>query len=293
MPFWLPASTYYFLASAIAIGVFFLTWAILLDAQEESPWIAAGLIASGILICSGAFRELILKGFRKRALIEQQKLDLAILSVPLPRVPTNPDKLTLERNAAFLNEIQRKSEAAKVLSSIPASHREVFELCEEYLGIVDKELPKVGIGSPRLRPLTKGREYAARFHRYHMLRWAEGEARNFAQVATTEFDPARKLERATEVLSTLELASLHYPDESKLKDSESAIKEMIVSSKAKLLLDKVRGARSEGDRADLKMLLGEAELLVAHGEELSGGANILFIELRSEIESLKSGFTGQ
>ena len=287
-PFWIPASTYYFLASAIAIGVFFLVWAILHDSQEESPWIPAGLIASGILISSGALRELVLRGLRKRAVLEQQRLDLALLSVPVPRIPTNPDKLTLERNAAFLNEIQRKSEAAKVLSSIPASHREVFELCEEYLGILDRELPTVGIGSPRLRPLSKGRDYAARFHRYHMLRWAEGEARSFAQAVATEFDPARKLERASEVLSALEMASLHYPDESKLRDSESAVRELIITTKAKLLIDRAKGAGSEGNDAELWSLLGEAEALIGLGEEQSGGANAIFSELRSEIESLKS-----
>jgi hypothetical protein len=268
--------------------VFFLVWAILHDSQEESPWIAAGLTASGILICSSALRELILRGVRERVALEQQRIDLAILSAPVPRMPTNPDKLTLERNAAFLNEIQRKSEAAKVLSSIPASHREVFELCEEYLGVLDRELPTVGIGSPRLRPLTKGREYATRFHRYHMLRWAEGEARTFAQVVATEFDPARKLERATEVLSALEMASLHYPDESKLRDSESAVRMLIFSTKTKLLIDRARAVYSEGDNEQLRSLLGEAEALVALGEEQSGGTNTVFLDLRSEIDSLKS-----
>ncbi len=291
-PFWIPASTYYFLASAVAIGVFFLVWAILHDSQEESPWIPAGLVASGILICSGALRELILRGARKRAVIEQQRLDLAILSGPMPRVAADPDKLTLERNTAFLNEIQRKSEAARVLASIPASHREVFELCEEYLGLVDRELPRVNIGSPRLRPLTKGREYAARFHRYHMLRWAEGVAKSFAQVAATEFDPARKLENATEVLAALGMASLHYPDESKLKDSESAVKELILSTKAKVLIDRVAGARAEAEDEELQSLLGEAEILVSLGEEQFGAANSIFLALRSEIDNLKGRFSG-
>ena len=209
--------------------------------------------------------------------------------MPIPHVPSDPEKLTLERNAAFLNEIQRKSEAAKVLSSIPASHREVFELCEQYMGIVDRELPRVNIGSPRLRPLTKGREYAARFHRHHMLRWAEGEARTFAQVIATESDPERKLGRASEVLSALEMASLHYPDESKLRDSESAVKMLIVSTKTKLLIDRAKVARSEGDNELLRSTLDEAETMVAHAEQF-GGTNTIFVELRSEIDNLKIGF---
>ena len=287
-PVWLPASTYYFLASAAAIGAFFLVWAILHDAGERSPWIPAGLVASGLLICSGAIRELIVRAVRRQIAIEQRKLDLALLSAPLPRVAINPDKLTLERNAAFLNEIQRKSEAAKVLSSISASHREVFELCEDYIGLVDRELPTVGIGSPRLRPLTKGREYAVRFHRYHMLRWAEGEARGFAHSAASEFDPTRKLERASEVLTALEMASVHYPDESKLRDSESAVRELIASIKAKVLIERAKVEKTAGDDDELQLLLAEAEALVAQGEELSGGTNSVFIELDNEIKSLKN-----
>lgn len=287
-PIGLPASTYYFLASALAIGAFFLVWAVLHDAGERSPWIPAGLVASGLLICAGAIRELAVRAVRRRIAIEQRKMDLALLSAPLPRVAVNPDKLTLERNAAFLNEIQRKSDAAKVLSSIPASHREVFELCEEYIGNVDRELPTVGIGSPRLRPLTKGKEYAVRFHRYHMLKWAEGEARSFAHSAMAEFDPNRKLERASEVLAALETASVHYPDESKLRESESAVRELIASIKAKVLIDRAMDMKAAGDHDELRSLIAEAEALVAHGVELSGGSNSVFIELEKEIKTLKT-----
>lgn len=288
MPFWLPASTYYFLVSAVAIGVFFLVWAILHDSLEESPWIAAGLIASGILISAGAVREIILKGVRRKALIEQQKLDLALLSAHLPRVATNPDKLTLERNGAFLKEIQRKSEAAKVLSSISASHREVFELCEHYIELVDRELPTVGIGSPRLRPLTKGREYAARFHRYHMLRWAEGEAKTFAQDVASEFDLNRKVGRASDVLSVLETAVFHYPNEPKLIESESVVKELIASLKAKALIEKAKTAKSEGNVIALRSLVAEAENMVNRGEVRSGATDTAFAELRREIDHIKA-----
>ena len=290
-PFWLPASTYYFLASAVAIGAFFLVWAILHDASDESPWIAAGLIASGILILAVAVREVLLTSIRRRALLEQQKLDLALLSVPLPRVMPDPDKLTLERNAAFLNEIQRKSDAAKVLSTIPASHREVFELCEDYIGLVDRELPSVGIGSPRLRPLIKGREYAARFHRFHMLKWAEGEARNFVQSSAVEFDAGRKLERALDVLSALETARGHYPEDPKLEDSESVLNELITTFKARILIDDATKAKEDRNRRKLRSLIEEAETVVRHGEELSGGRNSVFNGLRNEINNLKDDLT--
>jgi hypothetical protein len=288
-PFWMPASTYYFLSSAVAIGTFFLVWAILNDSREESPWIPAGLIASGILISSGALREIFLRGRRNRALIEQRRLDRALMSVPIPATKANPDKLTLERNAAFLNEIQRKSDAAKVLSSIPASHREVFELCEEYIETVDRELPTVSVGSPRLRPLTKGRDFALRFHRYHMLRWAEGEAVSFAQSAAATVDPVQRLENAAHALSAIETAATRYPEERKLEESSVAIREVIASLRAKVLIDKAKNEKLIGSREDLRSILDEAESAIAEGEVLGRGGNAVFESLRNEIAHLRTG----
>ena len=286
-PIWMPASTYYFLASAIAIGTFFLIWAILNDAHEESPWIPAGLITSGMLITAGAIREVILRGIRNRRIIEQRRLDRALLAVPVPRIQPNPDKLTLERNASFLNEIQRKSDAAKVLSSIPASHREVFELCEEYIDLVDRELPHVAIGSPRLRPLTKGREYAARFHRYHMLRWAEVETRSLVQGAASETDVFRKLERTSQVLAALETAASHYPNELKLRESESAVMDLTASLRAKVLIDRAKNAKLLGNDEECRSLIVEAATMIDQRKGASYPSNPVFDALLIEIVDLE------
>lgn len=292
-PLWVPSSTYYFLASAVAIGAFFLTWAILNDAREESPWIPAGLIASVIMILAGVVREVVLRGYRSKVLLEQRRLDRSLLSVPVIRPPSNPDKLTLERNAVFLNEIKRKSDAAKVLSSIPASHREVFELCETYIGLVEAELPNVGVGSPRRGPLSKGREFAERFHRYHMLRWAEGQARSFAQISIAESDPGRKLEQAAEVLASLDTAAGHYPNERKLEESSRAVKELIISLKAKLLIPQAQNARLEGDVEELAALAVEIRSLIDLGEQLSAGANSIFEDLRDELAGIEGSSTNK
>ena len=284
----MPASTFYFLASSVALGTFFLVWAALNDVQGESPWIAAGLIASTMLIAAGVMREVAWRRSRKRRFIDQRRLDLALMAVPVARPELNPDKLTLERNSAFLSEIQRKSDAAKVLSSIPASHREVFELCEEYIGIVDRELPHVAVGSPRLRPLTKGREYASRFHRHHMLRWAEGEARSLAENAATETEPSRIIERAAQVLVSLETASGHYPHEARLQESGSAVRELMATLRARDLIDKAIRARDDGRLDELRSLLSDAETELNSGEQLSDGSNAVFTDLRIELRNLES-----
>ena len=292
-PVWMPASTYYFLASAIAIGTFFLIWAILNDAHEESPWIPAGLVASGLLIAAGAVREVVLRGIRDRRIIEQRRLDRALLAAPITRSQPNPDKLTLERNALLLNEIQRMSDAAKVLSSIPASHREVYELCEEYIDLVDRELPHVAIGSPRLRPLTKGREYAVRFHRYHMLRWAEGETRSLVQSAASETDVSRKLERASQVLAALETATSHYPNELKLLESGSAVRDLMASLRTKVLIDRAKNAKLLGNDKDCRSLIAEAAMVINEYKGASGPSNPVLDALADEIRDLQDDAEGE
>ena len=282
------ASAYYFLSAALAIGAFFLVWAVLNEAKEDSPWITAGLISSGVLIVAGLTREIVLRGVWNRRLIEQRRLDQNLRSVPAFRANTNPDKLTLERNGAFLSEIQRRSDAAKVLSSISASHREVFELCDEYIEIVDKELPNVAVGSPRLRPLSKGREYAARFHRYHMLKWAEGEARSLAQNGASEADTTRKLDRASEVLAALEFTASRYPEETKLEDSIVAVRALVASLRARTLIDKARNERLLLVRDDFDSLLDEAEQSMAQADGPEFGSNPVFRALMDEIDDLRA-----
>ena len=284
---WLPASTYYFLSSALAIAVFFAVWAILNDAGEESPWIPAGLAASVLLIAAGVMREVLLRRIRTKRITEQMRLDRTLLSAPLVRNPSNPDKLTIEQNAAILSEIQQKSDAAKVLSSIPASHREVFELCEHYLALVDGELPHVAIGSPRLRPLTKGREYAARFHRYHMLRWAEMETLSLAKSAASEPDLSRKLERASYVLAALEIAISHYPNEVKFRESGDAVKDLLASLRARALIDRAKDAKFLGDTEEFRSLSIGAAALIEEREKAEGTSSPVFEALLDEIRNLE------
>ena len=287
-PFRVPASTYYFLSAGVAIAVFFLVWAILNDAKEESPWISSGIVASATLIAAGAARELVIRSIRERRLLEQRRLDRALLSVPIVRPDTNPDKLTLQRSAAFLNEIQRKSDAAKVLSSIPASHREVFYLCDEYVRLVDKELPTVNVGSPRLGHFIKGRDLAVRFHRYHMLKWAEGEAVAFARSTAPLNDPARRLEAATATLSAIESAAAHYPEERILDESGRAVKEIMASLRVRVLIDRARNAKLEGSREQVRSLIDEAETAVRKASELGYGPNAVLDALNEEIELLRT-----
>ncbi|HMJ08909.1 MAG TPA: hypothetical protein VK468_07880, partial [Pyrinomonadaceae bacterium] len=80
-PFWLPASNYYVLAVAIVCGVFFLLWGILNEDGEQTPWIAAGIAASGVLIGAVFLREVFLRSARNKFLSDQRRLDRSLQGV--------------------------------------------------------------------------------------------------------------------------------------------------------------------------------------------------------------------
>src|SRR5438874_2239279 len=110
-PFWLPASNYYVFATAVSIAFFFVVWGILHDEGEDTPWITAGVGASIMLGGAVILRELILRRALHRLEAVSAQRHSSVLSSA--RRHHGRHKLTLEQNAAFINEIKQKSHAAK------------------------------------------------------------------------------------------------------------------------------------------------------------------------------------
>jgi len=252
-PFWMPASGYYVLAIAISAAFFFLVWGILHDNGEETPWVTSGIGASILLVGFVLLRELIMRRSRSRFLAEQRRAPLA--ETVDPRIP---GKLTIERNASILREIKKRSDAANVLNKFSAGHREVFELCAEYLNLIDDELKRVNAGSPRLGPLLNGRSKGAEYHRFHMLRWAEIEATELTIRAQTETNVSERAEAAREALAAVETAIASYPAERALKESHSLLTEMVLSIEVAYRVDEAEKATEWGDLALAKTLYRDA-----------------------------------
>src|SRR5687768_14779276 len=250
-PFWLPASNYYILAASFAIAFFFLVWGILNDGHEETPWIPAGVGAAIVLSSAVVLREIILREARNRFLATQRQIDRNIKVIARQIPGREPAKLTLERNAAILSEISLKSEAAKVLGRFAEGHREVFELCDEYLAAVNRELPNVGVGSPRIAALRRGTDVAGRYHYYHLLQWAEIESRALTQEASKRDKIADKIESAQSALGVVEFALRSYPHEPALLDSQKLLIELVTSVKVSDLVERAGKSAFKGnhDRA--------------------------------------------
>lgn len=286
-PFWLPASNYYILATAVTIAFFFFVWGLLHDG-DEAPWIPAGIGASFVLIGAVVLREIILRKARNRYLLVQKKLDYNIQNVGLhANVNRNPNKLSVEKNAAIIKEITRKSDAAKVLGKLPEGHLEVFELCNEYLLINEKELETVGVGSPRLAALRRGKEVVQDLHHFHLLSWAETEALALTQEAKNRVTISEKLETAQKALTVLDSALQFYPNERRLVESENALKEFIASIKVSHWIEQAERSAFKGNYKRAINHYRDALFFLARGNIRQDEKEIIAEKINSEIAKLR------
>ncbi|HEY0426209.1 MAG TPA: hypothetical protein VGC76_00255 [Pyrinomonadaceae bacterium] len=286
-PFWLPASNYYVLAIAVMIAFFFLIWGILHDG-DDAPWIPAGMGASLVLVGAVVLREIILRKARDRYLSAQKKLDYNIKNVALhSNINRNQNKLSIEKNAFIIQEITRKSDAAKVLGKLPEGHLEVFEMCNEYLTINEKELETVGVGSPRLAALRRGREVVQDLHHFHLLTWAQIESLALTQEAKNRVTISEKLEMAQKALTVLDSALQFYPNQTKLIESENALKEFIASIKVSHWIEQAERSAFKGNYKRAITHYRDALFFLARGNIQREEKEIIAEKINTEIAKLR------
>ncbi len=288
-PFWLPASSYYALSAAVAIALFFFLWGALHEGKDEMPWIGAGLGASIALAVAVFLREIILRGARERFLLKQKQLDHSLLRFA-QYAPTaqSSRKLTLEQNSTVLREIRLKSDAAKVLARLPEGHREVFDLCESYLSVISNELPTIAPGSPRIPAFRRGGDVARKFHRYHLLKWAEIETRSLTQDARSDPDHSNRVDKAQEALSVLDFALAQYPNEASLNESRSVVEEMVGSFRVGHLVEQARFAVFKG-RTEAAIELFEEAVFILQTDGGRSVDKVIAVEaIGKELDALRT-----
>lgn len=287
-PFWLPASNYYVLSIAITIAFFFLVWGVLHDGTADAPWIPAGISAS-LLLCSAVFlREVVLRRARRRYITAQRALDDSLSWRVVAERSRNPNKLTLEKNTAILKEIVQKSDAAKVLAKLSDGHWEVFEMCGEYLTISSNELKTVAVGSPRLAALHLGREKVRELHRYHLLRWAEIEARSLTQDARNRAKISERLDVAQRALAVIGSALEFYPEESSLLESEEALREFVASIKISHWIERAERAAFKNNYKQALSLYRDALFYLGRENVKSEEKSLIAERINSEIEKIRA-----
>ena len=158
----------------------------------------------------------------------------------------------------MIAEIKKRSDAANVLNKVSEAHREVFELCAEYLNIIENELGRMNPGSPRLEPFLKGRTRVGDAHRFHMLRWAEIEATASTVRAQNEKDINLQMASARQALGVVDTALHTYPNERSLIETRSVLTELVVSLNVKGLVDEAEHAAFRGDYKTAKRAYRDA-----------------------------------
>ncbi len=287
-PFWLPASNYYILASGVAIAFFLLIWVILHEGDEETPIVAAGIGATLILGGAVVVREVFLRKARNRYLLIERNLDHNVKHLSSqPRLATAKNKLTLEKNAALVKDIQRKSKAVRVLGKIADGHLEVFEICTEYLAFTERQMETVRVGSPRIAGLRRGREIVGELHHYHLLNWAGMETRALTQKAQNYVTISEKLNTANEALTVLQSALEFYPNDPQLTESESALKDFISSIKVSHWIEQAERAAFKGNHKRAVSLYRDALFFLARENVKTEERKAIAEKINFEIETLR------
>ena len=284
-PFWLSAVNYYILALSVAAALFFLLWGMLHDGGEETPWVTAGLAACIVVAGAVFLREFIFRISYNRQIAQQRRMDMNLKGIGAPQSRSD-NKLTLQKNASLLHEIKRKSDAAKILGRLPEAHREVFEMCGRYLSVNSKELATVSAASPRLTALLKGRDLAENYHKFHLLQWAEIEARSFSAEAKQQTRTSQKIESAQKALNAINSALHFYPNEVNLKQSSEALIEFIASIKMENWIERAERASFKGNHRQARKLYQDALFFLdREGRQLLDSKEIAD-KLTQEIEKI-------
>jgi hypothetical protein len=173
-----------------------------------------------------------------------------------------------------------------VLAKFADGHREVFELCAQYIEINDREMPMVTPGSPRIAALRRGREIAEDFHRRHMLRWAEIETTALLESARTVDRNTEKVELAKRALEVIESTSVKYPDEKRLSDSAEAVSEFIIKTRVTDLVDRAGRAESRGNWQLAGKHLRNALKELEKSADLTNERDLASKKIRDQLERL-------
>ena len=281
LPVLIAAPPYYIAALILSAGFFFLVWGVLRDNAAESPDTTAAFAACIVLAGSAILREF----FLRRALSRQHRIDRRANGM---HAETSGTKLSVEQNGGLLAEIKKRSDAANLLSKIAAAHKEVFEVCAEYLTLIEGELSRMNAGSPRLEPFLKGRTRASEAHRFHMLRWAEIEATELTLRAQVDKPFEDRLEDTQKALWVLDTALSSYPTDRALVESRGVLAELKISFEVDALVAAGDRAASDGDLARAKQLFRDALFALGSDHIETPGRRQAAERIKQKLENIRS-----
>jgi tetratricopeptide (TPR) repeat protein len=210
-------------ATATAAALFFVLWWMLQD--EETPWVPAGLAASVVMLVAAFARILV----ARRARTQFRETDNQSYLSHRSGMRSSAMRST-SRHASALRALQKQSAAADANDS-PETHRELYELCCEYLAGAERALQSPSLQADGRVALRAGQTRVRDLQKHHLLTWARNSARALTYEAQQRVRLYEKVETANRALNCIDAALKVYPDEEELNVSARAVQDFIVSSR--------------------------------------------------------------
>jgi hypothetical protein len=227
----MPSSLAYFISAiAIALGLFFGLWWLLVSGGDEAPWLPAGLAASVVLLVALSAREVVMRRAWTRYLLENG----------IPERSSSHSRGSRRRHkkgfssslhSAALRAIQKQSSAADAQGSNAEMHLDVAHLCQDYLASTDEAIKSGSLASEKGIAMRAGQERVRALHRHHLLTWARTKSQALTREAQQRARTFDKIETATRAMDCIDTTLRAYPDEVELKESRAALGEFIASVK--------------------------------------------------------------
>jgi len=232
----MPSSTgYLVIAIALAAGLFFFLWWVLVRGGDDAPWLPAGLASSVVLLVALSAREVVMRRAWTRYLLEngihdtRRKVSASTSSRSSSR--SSKKAFSASVHSAALRTIQKQSTAADSPHASPEAHLDVAQLCHDYLASTDEAIRSGGYGSEKGIAIRAGQERVRALHKHHLLTWAKGQSRLLTHEAQQRARTFDKIETANRALDCIDSALRIYPSEPELHESKTAISELIASVK--------------------------------------------------------------
>jgi tetratricopeptide (TPR) repeat protein len=211
-------------AAAASAALFFVLWWMLQG--EENPWIPAGLAASVVMLVAASAWLAVVRRARVRYVRDRGdwrgRSSLGSSGNAIPATG---------RHSAALRALHKQSRAADARESPPQAHRELYDLCSEYLSGAEQALQSPSLPTEARLALRAGQERVRTLQRHHLLTWARGSARSLTHEAQQRVRLYEKVETANRALECIDTALRVYPDEEELKISARAVRDFITSSR--------------------------------------------------------------
>jgi tetratricopeptide (TPR) repeat protein len=208
-------------ATGVSTALFFVLWWALQG--EENPWVLAGLTASVVMLVAFAARLTVVRRNRMRASSRRHG--------HLTQRPSGRVMQSIGLHSAGLRALQKQSADADARDLPPQAHRDLYDLCTDYLYGAEQALQSPTLAPEGRLALRAGQETVRALQRHHLLTWARGSARAFTHEAQQRVRLYEKLEAANRALECIDSALKVYPDEDELKVSARAVREFITSSR--------------------------------------------------------------